>query len=473
MLLGVLGLLTAVGYLAVTGTTRRWFEKDLDLRSSLAVQSARVSLARSWSANHDRLVEALADITRDERIVGAAACTLEGQLLAATAAYPPQFTCADVALLRTEPVQGETRWSTTADLPSGPVRINATVVDDRDASLGVVVLVHDLAFIERRESTTRSFVLVALLVLAVAASAVTLLGVRLARRGWMVEVRRALTGDAPSEFLPLLRDVRELAARLAGEHDREARAGRWSAARLRSTLTEVLHGERVVILANREPYIHERTEDGVRVAHPASGLVSALEPVMRACSGVWVAHGAGSADRETVDEADRVRVPPGEEAYVLRRVWLSQAQENGYYYGFSNEGLWPLCHVAHTRPIFRAEDREQYVAVNQKFADAVCAEVDTDDPIILVQDYHFALAPRMIRERLPRATIIAFWHIPWPNAERLGPSEQGERMQSMRRIVSEFNVYRWAGRMLVDAAELRRKHRVSGRLASDLQRDAP
>jgi trehalose 6-phosphate synthase len=141
---------------------------------------------------------------------------------------------------------------------------------------------------------------------------------------------------------------------------------------------------------------------------------------MRACSGVWVAHGGGTADRETVDAKDRVRVPPGEESYLLRRVWLTEEEENGYYYGFSNEGLWPLCHLAHERPIFRAEDWQHYVHVNRKFADAVCAEVDSDDPIVLVQDYHFALAPKMIRERLPRATIITFWHIPWPNAERIG-----------------------------------------------------
>ena len=141
---------------------------------------------------------------------------------------------------------------------------------------------------------------------------------------------------------------------------------------------------------------------------------------MRACSGVWVAHGSGDADRETVDRNDHVRVPPGEESYHIRRVWLSEEEQQGYYYGFSNEGLWPLCHVAHARPMFRAEDWRQYRAVNQKFADAVCSEVDSKDPIILVQDYHFALAPAMIRKRLPAATVIMFWHIPWPNAERMG-----------------------------------------------------
>jgi trehalose 6-phosphate synthase len=151
--------------------------------------------------------------------------------------------------------------------------------------------------------------------------------------------------------------------------------------------------------------------------------VTAVEPVMRACSGVWIAHGSGSADRETADADGRLRVPPesqDQDRYWLRRVWLSEEEERGYYYGFANEGLWALCHVAHARPEFRGSDFEQYRHVNQRFADAVCAEAQSEDPIVLVQDYHFALAPALIRQRLPQAMIIAFWHIPWPSAERFG-----------------------------------------------------
>jgi trehalose 6-phosphate synthase len=290
--------------------------------------------------------------------------------------------------------------------------------------------VHDLSYLGRRDDTTRDLLFVAFFILSLGASFATLLAARFARKGWTRDLRRALRGqvsqtlvdgvDARDEFQPLLRDVRSLAERLARENEGEARGGHWSAKRLRATLMQYLQGERVVILANREPYVHHKVDDVVRVLHPASGLVSALEPVMRACSGVWVAHGSGSADRETVDSKDRVRVPPGEESYLIRRVWLTEEEESGYYYGFSNEGMWPLCHLAHERPIFRAEDWQHYVHVNRKFADAVCEEVDSDDPIVLVQDYHFALAPKMIREKLPRATIITFWHVPWPNAERIG-----------------------------------------------------
>lgn len=414
-----LGCLAVAGYYALTATTRDWFEADLALRSQLAAGAARQSLIESWRANPERLADTLADMTRDERIMAAAACSSRGELLAMTELYPREFSCHSV-LAR---MQGETSaeassWSMTPELPSGRVHLSATRISLGDDRSGYVVLVHDLSYLSRREATTRRFLLVAFFILSIGASLVTLLAARFAWRSWTQDLRRALVGRASSEFQPLVHDVRSLAERLSRERESEAVSGRWSAQRLRSTLAQYLQGERIVILANREPYMHEKTESGIRVLHPASGLVTALEPVMRACSGVWVAHGSGSGDRETVDSHDRILVPPGEESYSVRRVWLSEEEENGYYYGFSNEGLWPLCHLAHTRPLFRAEDFEQYVRVNRRFADAVCEEVDSDDPIILVQDYHFALAPKMIRERLPRATIITFWHIPWPNAER-------------------------------------------------------
>jgi trehalose 6-phosphate synthase len=203
-----------------------------------------------------------------------------------------------------------------------------------------------------------------------------------------------------------------------GEIERAA-AGPWSAARLRDTLRTHLEGDRVIVLANREPCIHQRTASGaVVVQHPASGLVTALEPVMRACSGVWIAHGSGSADREFSDPRGRLEVSTGDASYLLHRVWLTEQEETGYYYGFANEALWPLCHLAHAHPVFRRSDWLQYQRVNQRFVDAVVAEAGCDDPIVLVQDYHFALVPRMLRRRFPRATIITFWHIPWPDAER-------------------------------------------------------
>jgi trehalose 6-phosphate synthase len=431
LLLGGLAILATVAYFVVIGVTREWFAKDLRLRAELAVAAARQGLVSHWGEDRPQLTETLTDITRDERIMGAAACSMEGRLLGATDAYPAEFPCKSmVTRVRRELGPNDRSWTMTAELASGTVQLDATVLETDARPLGVVLLVHDLSFISRREAAARNFLLTSFFVLALVAALITLLAARLAWRGWTLELRRALSGHETQEFQPLVRDVRALVQRLASERDSEVRSGPWNPERLRSTLTQRLHGERIVVLANREPYVHETENGGFRVLHPASGLVTALEPVMRACSGVWVAHGSGSADRQTADAQGHLRVPPGEESYLLRRVWLTDKEEAGYYYGFSNEGLWPLCHVAHARPSFLTADWEHYVNVNRRFAEAVCEEVDSDDPIVLVQDYHFALAPKMIRERLPRATILTFWHIPWPNAERMGICPWGEELIS-------------------------------------------
>src|SRR5205085_7808821 len=122
-----------------------------------------------------------------------------------------------------------------------------------------------------------------------------------------------------------------------------------------------------------------------------------------------------------VDRYDRLRVPPEEPRYTLRRVWLTKEEEEGYYYGLANEGIWPLCHIAHTRPIFRASDWQSYRDVNQKFAKAVLEEMaETKNPVVLVQDYHFALLPSLIKRERPDARVAIFWHIPWPNPEAFG-----------------------------------------------------
>ena len=224
----------------------------------------------------------------------------------------------------------------------------------------------------------------------------------------------------PPELGPLAKDLRALIEDLEADHrSRDEEQIAWTPATLREILHRELRGQEVMVVSNREPYIHMKRGNDIEVWRPASGLVTALEPIMRACSGTWIAHGSGTADRETVDKHDRVSLPPPPEppAYRLRRVWLTPEEEAGYYYGFANEGLWPLCHIAHVRPVFRTSDWEQYVSVNRKFARTIVAEAQSPDPIVLVQDYHFALLPRMIRQSLPSATIISFWHIPWPNPE--------------------------------------------------------
>lgn len=422
-----LGVVAWVGSAIVHRTTRAWFEKDINLRAQLVVSGARQALIAHWrKEQRSELQGLLAEMAHDERIMAAAACAADLTPLTRTKDYPSSFGCADLGThvrpTKDAPAADWKAWSEVVALPGGDVHVHAIPVLDSDQPLGFVVLVHDLSFVQRREATTQRFLLMAFGLLAATAAVVTMVTARLSWHGWSDELRGLLrSGTQRPEFQPILRDVRDLVDRIVAERESDGEGGAWTPQRLKHTLNRFLHGEKVVIVANREPYVHERRKDGsIAILHPASGLVTALEPVLRACSGVWIAHGSGSADKETADQDSRVRVPPGEESYLIRRVWLSPEEEKGYYYGFANEGLWPLCHIAHVRPIFRSEDWKHYQVVNQKFADAVCTEVDSEDPIVLVQDYHFALAPRLIRERLPRATVIMFWHIPWPNSARLG-----------------------------------------------------
>ena len=251
---------------------------------------------------------------------------------------------------------------------------------------------------------------------------------------WLHDLRASNTlasPDAPMEDVlkPITREVTHLAAslrtaRASAEEEarlREAADSLWTAERLRVYQQSVLEDSRLFVVSNREPYEHVHQGGAVEVMVPASGLVTAMEPILRACAGTWVAHGAGSADHETVDSHDRLPVPPDEPQYTLRRVWLTREEEERYYYGFANEGLWPLCHIAHTRPIFRSEDWEAYREVNAKFASAVVEEMaEVSNPTVLVQDYHFALLPKLIKQRRPDARVAIFWHIPWPNPEAFG-----------------------------------------------------
>ena len=244
-----------------------------------------------------------------------------------------------------------------------------------------------------------------------------------------------------SLFSPLAKEVATIAeslleARAAAAAEarlREAGENLWTAERLAVHVKEKLGSSRIFVVSNREPYVHQKKGKETVVVTPPSGLVTAIEPMLLACDGVWVAHGSGSEDAAVVDEFDRLKVPPQDPRYTLRRVWLTADEESHYYDGFANEGLWPLCHIAHTRPIFRASDWEAYQAVNRKFADALLHEMEgSANPVVFVQDYHFALLPRMVKMARPDARVAIFWHIPWPNPEAFGICPwQGELLEGL------------------------------------------
>jgi trehalose 6-phosphate synthase len=419
-------IVSAAAYLALPlmdKLTLRWFSRDLTLRGTLVANALSESIAEALPDPRGRKLQALFNrAVQDERLVAIAVCSNEKKLLQRTSTFPKDLDCARAEKIATDP-------DPLLRIEGGPVHVGVYPVTVESGNVGEMVLLQDLSFIERRSKDTRQYLIILIGSLGGVIALVTMIIAQLSWRGWVSGTRallrgeglvRPLAGTAP-ELAPLAADLR---ARLRDLEDEYRRAQgpetEWNPQRLQSLLRTQLSGDQVLVLSNREPYIHERVRDGVVVRRPASGLVTAVEPVMRACSGTWIAHGSGSADRESVDRNDRVALPPGHDEYLLRRLWLSEQEEQGYYYGFANEGLWPLCHVAHVRPVFRESDWQQYKAVNRRFADAVVTEARGEDPVVLVQDYHFALAPAMIREKLPRATILTFWHIPWPNPESFG-----------------------------------------------------
>ncbi|CAN5508223.1 trehalose-6-phosphate synthase [soil metagenome] len=404
----------------VDGLMLKWAIRDLDSRSELVAQTLEepaADLITQGSATRLRVL--LERATRDQRVFAAGVCNTDNRLIAKTDGYPDSVQCK---------VNVDSDMS-ELELPSA-LHVTVRKISGVDGELGRFILINDTSYVSGRSKETRRYIIFMFMGLGVIVALITVLVAHLSWRGWVEGVRAFLRGDGllrpfektDPDIQPLVGDLRKLLREV--HEDRRILTDttiEWKPETLRLLLREHLFGDEVIVVSNREPYIHQKDEGGnVTVNRPASGLVTAVEPVMRACSGTWIAHGSGNADRETVDDKAHVRVPPENPSYTLRRLWLSEEEEKGFYYGFANEGLWPLCHIAHVRPIFRGADWEQYVKVNRRFADAVVQEARTKDPVVLVQDYHFALLPKLIRERLPKATIITFWHIPWPNAESFG-----------------------------------------------------
>jgi trehalose 6-phosphate synthase len=422
---GIALLVAAIVILAVmpfaTSFVEQWSRRDVELRSRLVFNSARDQVISLLARNDTQGLDGLFDrIASDERVLAIGYCGPDGMRFPSRQVLP-SFTCEQASRSDVESSSVIHASDRNILVSAFPLNVNGRV--------GHLIVLHDLSYADRRGWEARNYLFLALAGVAFGAAALAAVIAALVMRRWLASIRQAIEdarngaiGDGRDvDLIPIGKEIRDALQELdASRRTIDAAHTEWTPDTLRAAVANELSGSEVMVVSNREPYIHNRTDDGISLQVPASGLVSALEPVTRATGGVWIAHGSGTADRETVDSNDRVAVPPGNPSYTLRRVWLTDEEQEGYYYGAANEGLWPLCHIAFVRPIFRESDWRQYRIANEKFADAVVAEAKREDPIILVQDYHFALLPRMIRDRLPRATIVTFWHIPWPNAETFG-----------------------------------------------------
>jgi len=428
--LGVVAVLALAIAPFSTRLVEQWSRSDVEARSRLVYNAIQNPLVRAIADKDSaRLSIIFENVARDDRILAVGLCDEGGRLQNPTKLMPATFSCDKVA-------RSEAESFSTIVSDGRRITVGAFPIVERNQKSYLVIL-HDLSFIDARSGQAQGFVVASLAGVAIAIAGVASVFMVVMLRGWMKSLRRAVeevrSGVIASPAMGDRTAIDKQIKKLLGEIEvgRERAGSRnidWSPVALQELLHKALPDAEVIVVSNREPYIHNRVDGGVALQTPASGLVSALEPVIRACGGTWIAHGSGSADRDTVDRNDKIRVPPDAPSYTLRRIWISDVEQDGYYYGLANEGLWPLCHIAFVRPQFRESDWGQYEAINERFAEAVVQEARTEDPIVLVQDYHFALAPRMIRQRLPRATIITFWHIPWPNAETFSICPWKERI---------------------------------------------
>ena len=408
-------------------------ERRAEVLGESLARNVERDLERDAQHTLQRTVEQFAN---REHLAGLAVYDPQGRPIAVTTSIEPLMGKAPAIVLQSLKENHDKEAFLRSGIAS--IHVYALPLHRGDELIGSLAIVHDTGYIRAESLRIWRQTFLSALAHVVLIVFITLVIVRWSIAGpiartahWMKVLRTgrgAIRIKVPDLelFRPLAREVATFAeslntARSAAELEarlRDSRESMWTADRLAVHVRDRLEGGRLFVVSNREPYMHIRRGKSVVLNVPASGLVTALEPVLRACDGTWVAHGSGDADPETVDAQDRLLVPPDDPRYTLRRVWLSKDEEEGYYYGFANEGLWPLCHIAHTRPLFRAGDWQHYQEVNRKFADALLEEMENiQRPIVLVQDYHFALLPRMIKESRPDARVAIFWHIPWPNPE--------------------------------------------------------
>ncbi len=420
---------------------KRGLRRELELRAEVLAESLAGNVEPYLDGRSlKQLQQIVGRFSNREHLVGVAVLNTKLEPVAASAGLAQQVEIRSLAIPQV--VVDNKKESQFLRRAGKAKHIYILPLHRNDQVVGELIVVHDANYIDAQTARVWRETFLRVLIQVVLIALITLLIVRWSIAGpiaraaqWMKSLRTSRVGSVRSAMpdldllRPLAREMETLAeslavARSAVEKEaqlREAGESIWTAERLAVHVRGKLAGGQLFVVSNREPYSHIRRGNSVQAVVPASGLVTALQPVLCACDGTWVAHGSGDADLETVDEHDRLRVPPEEPRYTLRRVWLTKEQEEGYYYGFANEGLWPLCHIAHTRPMFRMSDWEHYRQANVRFAKAVLEEMaGTDQPVLLVQDYHFALLPRLVKEKRPDARVALFWHIPWPNPETFG-----------------------------------------------------
>lgn len=411
----------------------------LEQRSILLADSLKETVQPNFINKSDEQLQRLVNkFETQERLAGMAIYDNKGNTIATSSSLVTQ-------VLKTKKIAENAMDENKAtedfvELSNEKTYLLATPLHDGESVVGALLIAQNAGYIDDRLNEIWRTNLLRLFIQALLISVAILLIIR-----WLIYepiktlvkfLKSARTGDLEQDspslpvslfFRPLIKEVSNIRRSLIEARiiaNEEAKLGLeklgspWTEQKLKVFVKDVLKNRTIFMVSNREPYIHTKNGRSVSYHIPASGIVTAIEPVMQACGGIWIAHGSGDGDKLTADKDGKLKVPPDGPKYTLKRVWLTSEEEAGYYYGFSNNGLWPLCHIAYTRPTFKKEDWEEYKKVNGKFAQTILSEIkDYQKPIVLIQDFHLALVPRMIKNSRPDASVGIFWHIPWPNPE--------------------------------------------------------
>lgn len=414
---------------------------DLQYRTTLLSDTLKERVEPSFTGREPAELEAtLTQFTQDKRIAGVLLYDNKDALIASSSA---KMHNTETASLASNSMDEDKARSGFTKMNKRKVYLFALPLHEDTNVVGSIVILQNAGFIDDRLSeiwraNMLRLGLQALMVLAAVYLTLRFVvfqpvkdlvdSIKLVRVSSMDPKARRL----PDSFIlrPLIKEIARV-----GESLHEARTAASQEARLRHEIVESpwtserlaeyvklsLKDRSIFVVSNREPYIHTKKGKEISYYVPAGGMVTAIEPMIQACGGMWIAAGSGDADKLTVNAEDKIAVPPDDPKYTLKRVWLTPEEEKRYYLGFCNEGIWPLCHMAHTRPVFREEDWIEYKRVNGKFAENVLKEIKkVERPLLIIQDFHFALLPRMIKNARPDAEIALFWHIPFPNAEAFG-----------------------------------------------------
>lgn len=428
LFLGIIGL----AYYRVL-QERNNLQDDLNRRAQVIAKSLAPASIRTLKKPPKLDEEDLAErLSGQGRTMGILLCNANGTMIARSAALEGHIEC-DNPRIQQSFIQK--KQSTFYEDKDGLVAHHFVypLLDNNGGLAGGLVVVHDSAYIERRVGAVINWTTFILVLITFLISTLTYF---LSRYSFQRSIRQFLAWTKSSKeeiklspftaslLKPVTWEFEKLSAHLRAARETAQEISEtqmavelWNPARLKAHAVSHLKNRPLIVVSNREPYMHVKSQGERKLLIPASGLVTAMDPLLRATSGLWIAHGAGDADRDLVNQEGKILVPPDSPSYTLKRVWLSREEEQGYYYGFSNEALWPLCLGTHHRPYFEEKDWETYVEVNKKFAHSVLEECGKEAPLILVQDYHFTLLPSLIREQRPDAIIGIFWHIPWPTPE--------------------------------------------------------